>query len=94
MPCGCILLLLVFSHSVVSDSFKTPWPAAHQAPLSMGFPRQEYCSGLLFPTLRDLPNPGIETQSPVLAGGYFTIEPLGKPLAYVDYSSIQLCIMI
>ena len=48
MPCGCILLLLVFSHSVVSDSFKTPWPAAHQAPLSMGFPRQEYWSGLPF----------------------------------------------
>ena len=48
MPCGCILLLLVFSHSVMSDSFETPWTAAHQAPLSMGFPRQEYCSGLPF----------------------------------------------
>ena len=50
MPCGCILLLLVFSYSVVSDSFETPWPAGHQAPLSMGFPRQEYWSGLPFPT--------------------------------------------
>ena len=80
--------------SDVSDSLGTPWTVAHQAPLSMGFPRQEYCSGLLFPTARDLPNPGIKTQSPVLAGGYFTVEPPGKPLAYVDYSSIQLCIII
>ena len=48
MPCGCILLLLVFSHSVVSDSFKTPWPAAHQAPLSTGFSRQQCWSRLPF----------------------------------------------
>ena len=46
MPCGCILLLLVFSHSVMSDSFETPWTAAHQAPLPMGFSREEQGSGL------------------------------------------------
>jgi len=40
------------------DSFATPWTAAHQAPLSMGFPRQEYWSGLPFPSPRDLPDPG------------------------------------
>ena len=85
--------LSLLSHSVLSDS-ATPWTLAHQAPLSMGFPRQEYCSGLLFPIPRDLPNPGIETQSPILADGYFTIEPPGKPLANVDYSSVQLCIII
>ena len=37
------------SHSVVFDSFATPWIVAHQAPLFMGFPRQEYRSGLPFP---------------------------------------------
>ena len=40
--------------------FATPWTVAHQAPLSMGFSRQEYWRGLPFPSPRDLPNPGIE----------------------------------
>ena len=45
----------------------------------MGFPGQEYWSGLPFPSPGDLPDPGIKTISPVLAGGFFTIEPPGKP---------------
>ena len=52
--------------------FATLWTVAHPAPLSMGFPRQEYRSGLPFPPPGDLPNPGIEPQSPALAGGFFT----------------------
>jgi len=56
----------VLSCSVVSDSFVTPWTVAHQAPLSMGFPRQEYWSGLPFPTPGDLLDPGIKPASPVL----------------------------
>ena len=44
----------------------TPWTVAHQAPLSMGFSRQEYWSGLPFPSPGDLPNPGIEPGSPAL----------------------------
>ena len=44
----------------------TPWTIAHQAPLSMGFSRQEYWSGLPFPSPGDLPNPGIEPKSPAL----------------------------
>ena len=55
--------------------FVTPWAVTCQAPLSMGFSRQEYWSGLLFPILGDLPNPGIEPMSlvsPSLAGGFFT----------------------
>ena len=64
---------------VASDSFTTPWTVAHQAPLLMGFPRQEYWSGLPFPSPRDLPDPGIEPASPALAGGFFTTEPPGKP---------------
>ena len=62
----------------MSDS-ATPWTAAQQAPLSMGFSRQEYWTGLPFPSPRDLPDPGIEFRSPVspaLAGGFFTTEPL------------------
>ena len=63
--------------SVVSNSFVTPWTVAGQAPLSMGFSRQEYGSGLLFPL--DPHDPGIESESPVspaLAGRHFTT---GKP---------------
>jgi len=55
--------------------FPTPWTMAHQAPLSMGFPRQEYWSGLPFPPPGDLPDPGIKPTSlasPTLAGGFFT----------------------
>ena len=52
---------------------------AHQAPLFMGFPGQEYWSGLPFPSLGDLPNPGIKPESPVLTGGFFTTEPPEMP---------------
>ena len=55
--------------------FATPWTVAHEAPLSMGFSRQEYWSGLPFPFPGDLPDPGMETKSlPTLAlmGGFFT----------------------
>ena len=50
-----------------------------QAPLSMGFPRQEYWSGLPSPSPGDLPHPGIEPASSALAGRFFTTEPPGKP---------------
>ena len=56
--------------------FATPWTAARQAPLSMGFPRQEYWSGLPFPSPEDLPDPGIEPRSPALqadAGRHFNL---------------------
>ena len=50
----------------MSDSFSTPQIVVRQAPLSMGFPRQEYWSGLPFPSPGDLPDPGIESGSPTL----------------------------
>ena len=66
----------MFSCSVMFDSFETPWTVTYWAPLSMGFPRQEYWSVLLFPSPEDLPNPGIESlMSPALAGGIVTIAP-------------------
>ena len=52
-----------------------------QAPLFMGFSRQEYGSGLPCPSPGDLPDTGIEPLSPALAGGFFTTEPPGKPMA-------------
>ena len=57
----------------------TPWTVAHQAPLSMGFSRQDCWSGLPFPSPGDLPDPGIEPTSPALAGGFLTTVPPGKP---------------
>ena len=57
----------------------TPWTVARQAPLSIGFPKQEYWSGLPFPSPGDLSEPGIEPASPALAGGFFTTKPPGKP---------------
>jgi len=50
-----------------------PWTVAHQAPLSIEFSRQEYCSGGPFPSPRNLPDSGIKPGSPELAGGFFTI---------------------
>ena len=57
--------MCLLSSSVMSDYFVTLWPVACQAPLSMGFCRQEYWSGLPFPLPGDLPQPGIKTESPV-----------------------------
>ena len=61
----------------------TPWATACQAPLSIEFSRQEYWSELPVPSPADLPDPGIEPMSlasPALAGGFFTVEPPGKPI--------------
>ena len=63
----------------MSDSFETPWTVACQAPLSMGFLRQEDCSGLHFLHQGNLLDPGIEPMSPALAGGFLTTEPPGTP---------------
>ena len=67
--------------------FTTPLTVALQAPLSVKFSRQEYWSGLPFPPPGDLPDPGIEPESPVfpvLADGFFTTEPPGKPCCQED----------
>ena len=66
----------------------TPRTVARQAPLSMGFSRQEYWSGLPFPSPGDLPDPGIKStsfMSAAFAGGFLTTEPPGKP----DGSSVN-----
>ena len=62
----------------------TPWTVARQPPLSMEFSKQEYQSGLSFPTLGDLPHPGIKPASPALVGGFFTTESPGEPVVIVE----------
>ena len=62
-----------------------------QAPLSMGFPRQEFWSGLPFPTPGDLPEPGMEPVSPALAGRFFTAKPPEKPLKDEYLSEMLYC---
>ena len=74
----------------------TPWTVAHQAPLSMGFLRQEYRSGLPFPSPGGLPDTGIEARSPAspaLAGGFLTTETPGKPNTITSKvaSVVSLC---
>ena len=59
--------------------FMTPWTVAHQAPLTIGFSRQEYWGRLPLPSPGDLPNPGIEPVFPALAGRFFATEPPRKP---------------
>ena len=61
------------------DSFATPWTIAFQAPLSMGFPKQEYCSELSCPSPEDLPDAGMEPGSPALQAHSLPSEPPGKP---------------
>ena len=78
--------------------FATPWTVAHQALLSIGFPKQEYWSGLPFPPPGNPPDPGIKPAlpaSPVLAGGFLTTEPRGKPnLTSTNwlYKFLQACV--
>ena len=62
----------------MSNSFVTLWTIACQVPLSVEFSRQEYWSGLPFPSPGGHPNPGIKPFSPALAGRFFTAEPPGK----------------
>ena len=82
--CTCIskyqlIQIMCVSHSVVSDS-ATPGTVAHQAPLSIGLPSQEYWSGLPFPPPGDLPNPGIEPGCPALQADLLPSETPGKPI--------------
>ena len=74
----------------MSDSV-TLWTAVCQAPLSLGFSRQEYWSGVPFPLPGDLPDPGIKPASPAapaLAGGFLTTEPPRKPVYSMETSLV------
>ena len=81
--CVCVSL------SVLSES-ATPSTVAHQAPLSKGFSRQEYWSGLPFPSPGDLPDPGIEPTFPALQADSLLSEPPGKSPQFSDIIKIPL----
>ena len=67
----------------------TPWAVACQVPLSMGFPRQEYWNGLLFPSAGDLPNPGIEARSPE-----FQVDSLPAELEEPSFKHLLLLLLL
>ena len=82
----------MLSHSSHLQLFATPWTVAHQAPLSMGFPRQEYWSGLPCPPPGDLPHPGIKLTSlmpPASAGGFFTTSSSWEALTLTFGRSVS-----
>ena len=85
-------LTLISSLKVKSLScvrlFVTPWTIAYQAPLSMGFSRQEYWSGLPFPSPGDLPHPGTEPRSPALQADALPSELQGKPISLLIFVKI------
>ena len=74
--------------------FVTPWTVGCQAPLSMGFSRQEYWSGLPFPSLENLPDPGIESRSPVLQADFYHLSYREDPKAYLRLLIFLLAILI
>ena len=89
MPCCAQLLNCV-------QLFEILWTVAHQDILSLELFRQEYCSGLPFPTPADLSNPGVEAvslRSPALSGRFFTTVPPGKPHA-MSFTMLQTSITV
>ena len=70
--------------------FATTWTVAYQAPLSMGFSRQEYRNGLPFPSSGDLPNQGIELSSSTLQADALPSEPPSKPKVLIDNHQIKV----
>ena len=74
-------MLSCFSHVQLCA---TPWTVARQAPLCIGFSRQEYWSGQPFPSPEDLPNPGIKPRSPALQADFLSAKPQGKPNSWSE----------
>ena len=87
----CLFLLLISWSKSLSCVwlFVTPWTVAHEFPLSMGFSRQEYWSGLPCPPPGNLPDPGIEPKSPALRTDSLPSEPPGKPSFFLKVMIIS-----
>ena len=86
--CVCVCVCVCYSLSCV-QLFANPWTVTHQAPLSMGFSRQEYWNGLPCPSPRDLSNPVIKLVSPVLWADSLRSKPPGKPQTWSFIATIQ-----
>ena len=80
----------MLSHFSYARLFVTLWTVACQAPLSMGFSRQKYWSGLPFPSPEDLPHPGIKPMSSILQADSLLSKPPGKPLSLIRTLLITL----
>ena len=89
--CVMTYLLLLLSPFTCVRLFATPWTVAHEAPLSMGFSRQEYWSGLSFPPPGDLSDPGIKLPSPTLLADSLPSESPGKPKTSYENYKIMAC---
>ena len=83
-------ILLFFSCSAVSDSFVTPWTVDCQAPLTMGFPRQKYWSGLPYPSSGDLPDPGIKPISPASQEDSLLLSHQGSPMPILQMRKTEV----
>ena len=88
VPRGCCCLVATLCLMLCD-----PWTEACLAPLSMGFPRQEYWSGLLFSSPGDLPDPGIEPGSPTSRADTLTSEPPGKPYNALNFQQIIITLV-
>ena len=89
--CVCTVCICACQVTSIMSDCATPWTVAHQAPLSMGFFRPEYWTGLPFPSAGDLPDPGIKLASgvsPGLQADSLPAEPSGKSHCITDPSSI------
>ena len=85
--CVCVCVCVC---SIAESCWTLCDSVGHQAPLSVGFSRQEYWSGLPFPTPRDLPNTGMEPASPAVPGIFFTSEPPGQPCWHLALGNSSL----
>ena len=74
---------------MVSDTFVTPWTVASQSPTSMGFPRQEYWRGLLFPSPGDLSDPGMEPASPAWQADSLPLSHLESPIIDIIFTVLS-----
>ena len=93
MRAACVRACVLVAQSC--PTLETPWTVACQAPLSMGLFRQEYRSGLPFPSPGGLPDPGINPMSPALASRFFTTEPPGKPMraSYMILKGLNIIVL-
>ena len=89
--CVCVCVCVCVRMFSYVQLFAIPWTVAHKAPLSTGFPRQEYWNGLPCPPPGDLPDPQIKPVSPALAGGFFSTEPPGKPQPCLPEYKVTPC---